>query len=308
MLRLIAGFEKPDSGDIHLGDVNLKDLLPHRRGCGMVFQNYALFPHMTVFENLAFSLELKGVRKKELRERVYRALDSIGLTSKAGSIPAELSGGQQQRVAQARTLLSEPALLLFDEPLSNLDVKLRCEMREEIRRIQKRADITALYVTHDQEEAMVISDRIAVMRDGRIEQTGTGRDIYHDPASIFVASFVGMLNIVDGRIVEKREDACLVRFWGDTYPVTGGTGELAGEVKVCIRPEAMRLVPVPDSSVTGVILEGVYYGARTVFRLSVDGGEVLVEERSRPGRVLPGTGEQVGVAIREDSIRLLQME
>jgi iron(III) transport system ATP-binding protein len=308
VLRLIAGFETPDQGIVQLGGEVLNDISPHARKCGLVFQNYALFPHLTVRSNLAFSLRLKKRGKNETARRVQQSLEAIGLVEKADSYPFELSGGQQQRVALARTLLSEPRLLLFDEPLSNLDVKLRAEMREEIRRVQKKAGITSLYVTHDQEEAMIISDRIAVMRAGRIEQVGSGQQIYRDPVNLFVARFVGRLNQLNGEIVDTRAGRYSVRILGRIFHVNEKKEKLPRSVWAAVRPEAIDFIPVQEADIVGEIRDSIYSGSRTVMYITAEGTEITVERHSGSRGIVAGTGEVVGLDIREDSIRLFPRE
>src|SRR5438477_3538618 len=200
-LRCIAGFETLSGGSIRLAGARLDDKPPHRRDVGLVFQNYALFPHLSVFDNIAFGLRLRRVAKPEMRERVARALQLVELAGLGERFPAQLSGGQQQRVAIARSLVLEPQILMFDEPLSNLDLKLRIQMRDELKSLQRRLGKTAIYVTHDQTEALALSDRIAVLSHGHIEQIGTPAEIYERPATAFVAEFIGSSNLFPARVV-----------------------------------------------------------------------------------------------------------
>src|SRR5262245_10507702 len=200
-LRCIAGFETPNAGSILLDGARIDQRPPNRRNIGLVFQNYALFPHLTIFENVAFGLRLRRTAEAELRKRVGEALDLVGLPDLAGRYPRQLSGGQQQRIAIARSVVLEPRILLFDEPLSNLDFKLRLAMRNELRELQRRLCKTTVYVTHDQSEALALSDRIVVMSNGRIEQIGSPRDIYERPANPFVADFIGNSNLLDAVVV-----------------------------------------------------------------------------------------------------------
>src|ERR1700758_4200631 len=203
-LRCIAGFEALTEGSIRLHGERLDDKPPHRRDVGLVFQNYALFPHLTVFDNVAFGLRLRRLGRAEIGVRVSRVLQLVDLAGMATRFPAQLSGGQQQRVAIARSLVLEPRILMFDEPLSNLDFKLRIQMREELRNLQRRLGKTSIYVTHDQTEALALSDRIAVLSNGRIEQIGTPSDIYERPATAFVAEFIGSSNLFPARIVARN--------------------------------------------------------------------------------------------------------
>jgi putative spermidine/putrescine transport system ATP-binding protein len=241
-LRMVAGFEEPDSGEVWLGDQNVLDLPPHRRGMGMVFQSYALFPHLTAWNNVAFGLRLAGRPTSQIRRRVPELLELVGLGEVGGRYPHQLSGGQQQRVALARALAIEPRVLLLDEPLSALDAVVRVALREEIRRIQSTLGITTLYVTHDQEEALAISDRVVVMRDGWVEQVGTPEAVYADPGTRFVATFIGKMNQLSG-VVERAQEG-RVR-WGDHRLAVppASTARLAeGQaVVVLIRPETVAV-------------------------------------------------------------------
>src|SRR5271163_2394114 len=209
-LRCIAGFETLNAGSIRLRGERLDDKPPHRRDVGLVFQNYALFPHLSVFDNIAFGLRLRHIGKAEIAERVGRILRLVDLPEMAQRFPAQLSGGQQQRVAIARSLVLEPQILMFDEPLSNLDFKLRVQMRDELKSLQRRLGKTAIYVTHDQTEALALSDRIAVLSHGHIEQIGTPSDIYERPATSFVAEFIGSSNLFPGRVLAQNGAGALV--------------------------------------------------------------------------------------------------
>ncbi|MBP8036981.1 MAG: ABC transporter ATP-binding protein, partial [Negativicutes bacterium] len=206
ILRMVAGFEIPTSGDVLIGDERVNTLTPDRRDTAMVFQSYALFPHLNVFENIAYGLKIKKMKSDDIRTKVKEILGLVGLSELETRSPNQLSGGQQQRVALARALVMEPSVLLFDEPLSNLDAKLRIHMRREIRKIQRQFGITSIYVTHDQAEAMSMSDRIIVMNKGVVEQIGTPREIYATPASQFVADFIGTANIIPSQVVAVNDD------------------------------------------------------------------------------------------------------
>lgn len=210
-LRMVAGFHIPDEGEIFIGSQRITDMPPHQRPTRTVFQNYALFPHMTVEKNVAFGLDIAGISAKEKARRVEEMLDIVGLGKLGKRQPGELSGGQQQRVALARALVTKPPVLLLDEPLSNLDAKLRVVMRAEIRRLQTSLGITTLYVTHDQEEALSMSDEIAVMNEGRILQLGSPAEIYERPADRFVAQFLGLSNFILGQVVDGQADRCTLR-------------------------------------------------------------------------------------------------
>lgn len=243
-LRIIAGFEKPDSGAIRLGGRDILEIAPSRRGIGIVFQNYALFPHLSAWNNIAFGLKIAGRNKEEMNHRVLELLDMVGLNDVRRKYPHEMSGGQQQRIALARAIAIEPGLLLLDEPLSALDAVVRVSLRDEIRRIQASLGMTALYVTHDQEEALAISDRIVVMRNGRIEQIGTSEEIYSQPASKFVAGFIGKMNQFSGHLIEPASG--LVECGGYQLQVPASeTASLArgNTVTVLVRPEAISIGP-----------------------------------------------------------------
>ena len=242
-LRCIAGFETLNAGAIRLRGERLDDKPPHRRDVGLVFQNYALFPHLSVFDNVAFGLKLRRVAKAEIIERVGRILRLVDLAPLAERFPAQLSGGQQQRVAIARSLVLEPRILMFDEPLSNLDLKLRIQMRDELRSLQRRLGKTAISVTHDQTEALALSDRIAVLSHGHIEQIGTPDEIYERPATSFVAEFIGNSNLLPATIVERGEREVIVEIERGLRLRSAG-GNLAGdgdEVVVLIRPERIQI-------------------------------------------------------------------
>lgn len=251
VLRCVSGFVKPDSGDIYLGDRKITEIPPQKRGIGLVFQNYALWPHMTVFQNLAFGLQIKKLSKIEIRQKVERALSLVQLEGFGDRYPRQLSGGQQQRVALSRALVLEPDILLLDEPLSNLDALLREQMRFEIAQIHKQAGITTIYVTHDQTEAMVISDRIAVLEKGRIMQLGIPLEIYSKPANKFVAGFMGTTNFIHGRVTRFDKD-CAEVTTDDGVTLTGRGRELkkGDEVDVAIRPESIKFLSSAEAETT----------------------------------------------------------
>src|SRR5690348_2003904 len=281
-LRCIAGFETLTEGSISLHGERLDDKPPHRRDIGLVFQNYALFPHLTVFDNIAFGLKLRRLAKSEIAERVGRVLQLVDLADMTARFPAQLSGGQQQRVAIARSLVLEPRILMFDEPLSNLDFKLRTQMREELRKLQRRLGKTSIYVTHDQTEALALSDRIAVLSHGRIEQIGTPAEIYERPASAFVAEFIGSSNMLRGCIVERDEAGTLVatetglRLRCASEPER----ELEGtKVSILLRPERIH-VEAPGGTATpgqnrlsARIADVTYLGEDLHLSLDLTGGE-----------------------------------
>ena len=287
-LRMVAGFYAPDAGEVFIGASCVNDLPPYRRHTAMVFQEYALFPHMTVHENVAYGLRRRRVAKPELRRRVEATLTLVGLVGVEGKFPAQLSGGQQQRVALARALVVEPEVLLLDEPLSNLDAKLRVRVRAEIRQLQQDLGKTTLYVTHDQEEALSISDRIAVMDQGRILQLGTPQEIYHRPTHPFVADFVGLTNFIDAEVVAPG----LVRAAGVAWAVDGEWPP-GSKVVLLLRPEAVSLSPRPPGAaqnvVRGRITRMSFLGTLARYWVEVDGHEWMVDVPA------PGEGSLQGI-------------
>ena len=281
LLRMVAGFCDLDAGRILFGEQRIDTLPPHKRNTGMVFQNYAVFPNLTVGDNVAYGLRARKVGAQEIRNRVERALKLVQLDGYGARWPHQLSGGQLQRVAIARAIVIEPHVLLLDEPLSNLDAKLRVEMRGEIRRLQKLLGITVLYVTHDQEEALAISDRIAVMRAGRVEQVATPRAIYEQPMTPFVASFVGSTNLIEGVVRDCVDGVMQVAFGGGVLRVRGGKGRPGDKVVLSLRPEALRLlepgeaVPAGWAMLSGALGEIEYLGPVTRFTVALADGTPL---------------------------------
>jgi ABC-type Fe3+/spermidine/putrescine transport system ATPase subunit len=299
-LRLIAGFDRPTSGDIELAGKSISSVPPHRRDIGMVFQRYALFPHLTVWENTVFGLRMRGMPEGERPRRVEETLAMVRLTGLEKRYAHQLSGGQQQRVALARALAYRPALLLLDEPLANLDRRLRDEMRIELKRIQQEAGTTMLFVTHDQEEALTLGDRIAVMHEGRLEQVGTPAEIYNQPATRFVASFIGDMNFLRGDVVgvDAAANASDVRLaiGGEVQRVSGRFGKGANVV-ACIRPERVRLQSGrPDGSRQGVVKYAGFSGDSMRYLVGLpDGAEVLSREPIDGSGQRFGVGQQVAI-------------
>jgi iron(III) transport system ATP-binding protein len=304
VLRTLAGLEEPDAGEILLDGRSITHLPAHRRRVGLVIQNYALFPHMTVFDNVAYSLRIRNAPAEAIRAEVAAALKAVGLDALGARLPNQLSGGQQQRVALARALVMKPDLLLFDEPLSNLDAKLRVQVRGELKRLQKRLGTTAIYVTHDQDEAMSLSDRIAVMNAGRVEQVGPPEEIYAHPASLFVADFIGQVNALAGRVAGYANGRASVDVLGHRITVAADAG-LPTEVLVVVRPEAVRLCGASGCAIVAVVEDLDYRGDRIEYRIRV-GDTILVAIEAalgRSGRVAPG--DRVGVELAEDALHLL---
>lgn len=295
-LRMVAGFEQPTGGVVRLAGEDITYARPSKRDVGMVFQSYALFPNMTVAENIGFGLKVKDVDKKEVNDRVAELLDLISMPDKLKSYPHELSGGQQQRVALARALAIRPKVLLLDEPLSALDAKIRDELRNEIRRIQRQLDITTIYVTHDQEEALALSDRVVVMSKGLIEQVGTPFEIYNYPATDFVASFVGRLNRIPVKVVDPARGS--LESGGHRIetgaPMSVATG---AEVDVLLRPEELELDGHDTNRLPGVVTSVTFLGS--IVRATVDVGpaSVTVDLFNERLLTLPQTGQKVTVTF-----------
>jgi spermidine/putrescine transport system ATP-binding protein len=286
-LRMIGGFEEATAGTIFLGDVDVTNLPPFKRDVNTVFQNYALFPHLSVFENVAFGLRRRKVAGSELNRRVGEMLELVELPGYERRKPSQLSGGQQQRVALARALINHPRVLLLDEPLGALDLKLRKQMQIELKRIQTEVGITFIYVTHDQEEAMTMSDRIAVMRHGRIEQLGSPEELYEHPTTGFVAGFLGVSNLLDGSVVGRDGKWVSVRLAdGSTVRAPAERVNGAQSVRVGVRPEKLRVVPAsagegsgPNgdlNSLGGTVLDASYIGVSTQYLIETGDGHRLV--------------------------------
>jgi len=306
LLRIVAGFEKPTTGSVIIDGVDVTHRPPRERGVGMVFQNYALFPHMTVYENVAFGLETKKLSPGDIRRRVEAILEAVHLTDKIDTPVPHLSGGEQQRVAVARALVVEPAVLLFDEPLSNLDVALRVKTREEIRTLQRRFGITAIYVTHDQSEAMSLSDRIAVMRQGRIEQVGTPSAMYESPRSAFVAAFLGGANILTGKVEAGRHT---LRVGSFHLPLPGGIAPSSdGNVTLAIKPEGIVLTMPPEGEPTGIVKHREYLGFVTSFVVEAGGITLNATAISSAATEQMVPGSVVGLRFDRSRCTLLEPE
>jgi len=255
---MIAGFEKPTNGRILINDVNVVEIPPWKRDTAMVFQSYGLFPHMNVGDNVAYGLKMRKLPKEEIQRRVSEILRIVGLDGFENRPPSSLSGGQQQRIALARALVVEPSVLLFDEPLSNLDVLLREQMRVEIKRIQKEVGITAVYVTHDRTEALTLSDKIVLMKSGKIEQIGSAEDVYERPMNRFVAEFMGKINFVPVEVLEIAKDETIVKLKNRTYKIPSLPTAHSDSYVLGCRPEAMKITA--DGPIDGKIKTIVYMG------------------------------------------------
>jgi iron(III) transport system ATP-binding protein len=296
-LRLIAGLELPSEGEVWIGGRDVTHRPATERNVSMVFQSYALFPHMTVLENVAYGPLVAGTPRRRAHEQAREKLALVGLEGMDTRLPSELSGGQQQRVAVARALVLEPEVLCFDEPLSNLDAKLRRRVREDIRELQQRLGLTVAYVTHDQQEALAVSDRIIVMDHAVIAQAGAPRELYEAPASLFVADFVGDANLVDAELVARNGDLGRVHM-GGVELLLPHRGQLPGPVKVAIRPEALWLAEAPPAgpALEGRIAKAAYLGTHMEYTVSTAVGELFVVDRAVTRPVPVGAAVRVGVA------------
>lgn len=287
-LRMIAGFVSPTEGDVYIGGQNVTHVPPERRDIGIVFQNYAIFPHMNVFGNIAYGLKVRKLNEQEIKRRVGAALATVGLSGYETRYQRELSGGEQQRVALARVLVIEPRILLLDEPLSALDKKLREEMKFWIKGLQQKLQITTVYVTHDQHEALTMSDRLAVMNRGAIEQIGTPREIYEHPSSRFVTDFIGESNILEGKVVSLDRDEVELAFAGQRIRAPRNRDHAIGDsVSFVVRPENVRLGETPNGPTTnhirGAVRNETYQGALIRYEIDVEGQTIVAELQNTPG-------------------------
>ena len=303
-LRMIAGFESPDEGEIYLGDEAINALTPNKRDTAMVFQSYALLPHYNVFDNVAYGLKLRHVPKEEIRERVMKILDLVELTGMEGRMTNQLSGGQQQRVALARALVIEPSVLLFDEPLSNLDAKLRVTMRTEIRRIQQEVGITAIYVTHDQSEAMALSDRIIIMRSGVVEQIGSPQEIYYHPVNEFVADFIGEANFLKGGLEALSDNRAQLNVSGDichAAPVPGM--EVGRDYTIVLRPEAASLAE--EGGLPCEVVLSCFMGSYQNYHVKVGDTLVKLTDPNPKNKRIYKVGERCHLVFDPESVHVL---
>ncbi|RKI71186.1 ABC transporter ATP-binding protein [bacterium 1xD42-67] len=303
-LRMIAGFESPDEGEIYLGDQAINALTPNKRDTAMVFQSYALLPHYNVFDNVAYGLKLRKVSKDEIQRRVMRILDLVELTGMESRMTNQLSGGQQQRVALARALVIEPSVLLFDEPLSNLDAKLRASMRTEIRRIQQEVGITAVYVTHDQSEAMALSDDIIIMNRGVVAQMGTPQEIYYHPNSEFVADFIGEANFLKGALVRMDGDHAVLEVEGSAARVPAKAGMAPGtEYTVVLRPESAILRD--EGGLPCEVVLSCFMGSYQNYHVQVGGTLVKLTDYDPKNKRIYQVGEKCALVFDPESVHIL---
>ena len=308
-LRMIAGFETPDSGRVVFGGQDVTLLPANQRGIGFVFQNYALFPHLSVFENVAYGLRVRGQSGEAIGSAVTDVLKLVGLVGYESQFPAQMSGGEQQRVALARAIVIRPRVLLFDEPLSNLDARLRVQMRDEIRALQRRLAITAIYVTHDQEEAMAVSDRIAVMQGGSVVQIGTAEDLYHRPATRFVAQFIGRANLVEARVESVAADKAEVSALGRRVALEHvREGLTAGaRVRLLLRPEVIALARLQDaaSEITANVVSRTFLGEKIEYLVDCGGEKLQVARHNAGPGDLFAVDERVAIRFADDAAILL---
>ena len=303
-LRMIAGFESPDEGEIYLGGEPINALTPNKRDTAMVFQSYALLPHYNIFDNVAYGLKLRKMDKATIREKVTNILKLVGLEGMEARMTNQLSGGQQQRVALARALVLEPGVLLFDEPLSNLDAKLRVTMRTEIRRIQQEAGITAVYVTHDQSEAMALSDQIIIMEKGVVAQIGTPQEIYYHPASEFVADFIGEANFLKGKLSDKQGDAGVVTVEGTPVDVIGAAGiEEGKECTLVLRPESAVLAD--QGQLPCKVILSCFMGSYQNYHVMVGDTLVKITDFNPKNKKIYNVGDSAWVAFEKENVHLL---
>ena len=305
-LRLIAGFEFPTNGTIRLDGRVINQEPPHRRDMSMVFQSYAIFPHLNVFENTAYGLNVQRRSRGEIRDRVARVLELVELTGLENRAPNQLSGGQQQRVALARALVMEPKVLLMDEPLSNLDAKLREQMRTEIRRIQKKLGITSVYVTHDQVEAMTLSDRIVIINKGKVEQIGSPVEVYRAPRTRFVADFIGRANFVDATVRDQQDDSLVVDALGTTFTVPAPESSLwlGAHALLVVRPEMVKVDPA-EGQVPAVVRRSTYLGNVVEYDIEAAGQLLALVDYDPRHTTVYSEGESVRLRFLEDCLYVL---
>ena len=303
-LRMIAGFESPDEGEIYLGGEPINTLTPNKRDTAMVFQSYALLPHYNIFDNVAYGLKLRKLDKHTIQEKVTNILKLVGLEGMEGRMINQLSGGQQQRVALARALVLEPGVLLFDEPLSNLDAKLRVTMRTEIRRIQQEAGITAIYVTHDQSEAMALSDKIIIMEKGVVTQIGTPQDVYYHPANEFVADFIGEANFLRGPLSHKQGDSAVVTVEGNPVDVVGAAAlEEGKECTLVLRPESAVLAD--QGQLPCKVIMSCFMGSYQNYHVMVGNTMIKITDFNPKNKKIYNVGDSAWVVFEKESLHLL---
>jgi len=298
LLRMIAGFNSIEGGEIRFDGRRINEVPIHRRNIGMVFQNYAVFPHMSVFENVAYGLKQRKISKEEINRRVMETLEQVQIAALKDRLPSDMSGGQQQRIALARAIVIKPDVLLFDEPLSNLDAKLRIEMRLAIKRLQNTFKITTIYVTHDQEEALSMSDRIAVMKFGQIQQVGAPIDIYAHPENLFVATFIGQSNIFEGVIHNKNGERTIdLGLQGQhVLPCLSAEIKDGTKAKLVVRPSELRATKGPNA-IKGAVIERIFLGTQMRYTIQLESSDQQIEVHSDIANPLHEVGEQASFSF-----------
>ncbi len=304
LLRMIAGFNSIDGGHISFGDKVINDIPAHKRNIGMVFQNYAIFPHMSVFNNVAYGLKARKIHKDEINKRVMEALEMVQMAQFKDRQPSQLSGGQQQRIALARAIVIHPDVLLMDEPLSNLDAKLRVQMRTIIRKLQKDLKITTIYVTHDQEEALAISDRIAVMKLGVIQQVGTPVEIYKDPQNTFIGDFIGTSNYLKGKVIKKDSNGTRININNKVINMKL-KNDYSGEVIVGARPEEIIITDAKKDELNGEIVIGTFLGDFINYEIRLTNDQIIeVNEYTKDVSHIRKSGDKVSLILSTDRIHI----
>ena len=310
-LRMISGFEYPTSGDIFFGEKNVANIPPNKRNISMVFQSYALFPHMSVAENIAYGLQVKKLSREEVHQRTYKVIEMMQLNGMENRFPNQLSGGQQQRVALARAIVIEPQVLLFDEPLSNLDAKLRVTMREELRDLQQRLKITSLYVTHDQAEAMAVADKIVIMRAGIIEQCGTPQEVYEYPNNQFVANFIGHANFIDGKVISWDNNGAEAEVLGKVYQfLFPGYNKLPvnSECVITFHPESATITDNKEG-IPGKVIKATYYGSEMDYEILLkDNSKIAVKISNPQNTKRYAVGDEVALELNTKCVRILKKD
>ncbi len=308
-LRMVAGFESITSGQLLLGDESIESVPPNKRDMAMMFQSYALFPHMSVYDNIAYGLKIQKLPATEIKQRTEQIIELMQINGMEKRLPSQISGGQQQRVALARAVVIEPKVLLFDEPLSNLDAKLREYMRDELRSLQKRLGITSLYVTHDQSEAMAISDKVVLMNKGKIMQVGSPKDLYEDPESKFVADLIGKSNFIDCSIVSSNASDAAVEIVGKTVKVPNPgkhLQDIKGKSIAVMRPEYIKVCEPGDGQFSGRIEKAVFYGNFVQYDVKFNGNLLRVEAYCPQEIKIYSPGSEVGIDFDLKSMRILE--
>ncbi|MDR3258363.1 MAG: ABC transporter ATP-binding protein [Fusobacteriaceae bacterium] len=304
ILRMLAGFEVPTTGHIFIGSENVEKITPDKRDTSMVFQNYALFPHMNVYNNIAYGLKLQKLSTSDIKTRVHKILDMMNMEDFAERVPSQMSGGQQQRVSLARALVMEPGVLLFDEPLSNLDAKLRIHMRDEIKKIQMKVGITSIYVTHDQAEAMGLADIVIIMKDGIVQQAGSPIEVYQKPRTEFVANFIGRANIFPGKVIDKKGDITTVEIFENKFDIPQKISKAIGDnVDIVARPES---IIISKDVFRGKVTKSMFMGAYHEYEAMIGDFKVEISVSNPRGKKSYSIDSTIDFSIDVDSVHILE--